>query len=118
MKLSTLIAKTEDLLAKGISKAAIHTQRVVADVKTEVRASRLARGELERLRIDTAIEEAKPGELAALSAAVEAAEIEERATEMVVKRMAREAAAREREKRRDIARRVLKGEINIDHLKG
>lgn len=112
MKLSTIIAKAEDSLAKLGRKAAVRTKNLVSEVRVEVRASRLARGAAEAMRAEALLD--RPIETVhASQQAVEAAEIIVRAKEIEAAREAAELAKDEARRRREYIRKIQSGEIQI-----
>jgi len=121
MRISEIIAKAEVAVIRATKTAAVKLQQVNHDIRVERRASIIADGKAEQLRL------ANPVTLHAVDAEkakVEAAEIEARANAILleraldqanetVKEQARSQARQEAAERREYARKVLAGEIDL-----
>lgn len=112
MKLSALIAKIEDSAVKGSKFIAAKTSTLVKDIKVEVKAARIARGSAEHRAMEATLMRSLE-DPNALQAAVEAAEIDVRARELLVERETQDAAKAEAIRRREYIRKIASGEIKI-----
>lgn len=115
MRLSTIIAKCENGVLKGARKVSAKTKEFRHELKIERRASRLAEGraEEERVAIELAGAGSRLHSIDALRQAAEAAEVEQRANELLLQRERQERERAERQRREEYARRVLAGEVAL-----
>lgn len=114
MKLSEIIAKAEAAVVKGVKVAAVKSSELAKQVRVEMRASAIAEGEAERLRTEAAL--GKPIDQVSvldLRQVVEAAEVEERARQILEQRERKEELRLEHQRRKEYAKRVLRGEIPL-----
>lgn len=114
MKLSSLIAKAE----VGLTKAAKHTVAATKDFAKEMRvewqAIKIADGEAARLKLQDSLLATRPADTAELQAAVEAAEISERADQILARRIMDDNAKTEREIRVRVSKAIRTGVIPVD----
>lgn len=112
MKLSTLIAKIEDVSVRASKTIATKTATLVKDVKIEIKAARIARGSAEYRTMERTLMRSLD-DPNVLQAAAEAAEIDARARQLLVESEMRGEAKAEAIRRREYIRKIASGEIKI-----
>jgi len=114
MKLSSLIARAESGIAKAAKHVALASKDFAKGVRVEWQAIKIADGEAARLKLNEAFIPGGPTSESEQQASIEAAEISQRADQILARRVMDDHRKDERAVRIRVAKAIKDGAVYID----